>query len=150
MHQWSTGLEPWKPVEPRYGSSLIPWLFCACVLWLFIRPSKIKYYTDEPPYVKSRLPIVGHVIGLLQYRSYSYVDLLLVGRRDVLGLLTTGLSVLLAKRLAYRSMALIVVVCLEGEPTLLTPQNLRSLLNGIHRKYLFGTWELSSLGKWRD
>ena len=69
-------------------------------MWLFIRPSKIKYYTNEPPYVKSRLPIVGHVIGLLQYRSYSYVDLLLVGQRDVLGLLTTGLSVLLAKRLA--------------------------------------------------
>ena len=56
--------------------SLICWLLGSCILLVYVRLSRTMHYTNEPPYVRPKFPIIGHVIGLLQHRCYYFVNLL--------------------------------------------------------------------------
>ena len=61
-----------------HNISLICWLLGSCILLVSIRLLKTKHYANEPPYVRPKFPIIGHVMGVLQHRYYYYVNLLWV------------------------------------------------------------------------
>ena len=62
--------EPPLDLHPRVLALLV-----TSVLLLISWRMRLKRHPNEPSYLDSKLPLIGHVIGLLQRRHRYYVDL---------------------------------------------------------------------------
>ena len=68
---------PWTPSEALKMQEAI-WVVLAVgavSFWFFIRFLAIKQDPREPPLVPSKIPLFGHLIGLVQRKNEYYVDL---------------------------------------------------------------------------
>lgn len=57
-------------------SSLTLCIIGTCTLFLLKRVMETKHYANEPSWIEPKIPIIGHVIGLLQQKYAYYVNLL--------------------------------------------------------------------------
>lgn len=64
-----------ESINPTATSLLVAVTVLACSIFVFDRVLGVKRSAHEPPYISPKVPVVGHVVGLLRYKFDYYIDL---------------------------------------------------------------------------